>query len=54
MVEPGGAALPLSADSDRAVAAGPVGRRPVDLFGEWDGFALTPLSVAADGALVSL
>jgi hypothetical protein len=26
----------------------------VDVFGEWDGFALAPLSVFADGALVQL
>ncbi|HZQ76718.1 MAG TPA: SWIM zinc finger family protein [Acidimicrobiia bacterium] len=54
VVEPGGPALPLSADGDALTLLAISGGRPVDLFGEWDGFALTPLSVMADGALVGL
>jgi len=30
------------------------GGRPLDVFGEWDGFALLPLSVLVDGALAQL
>ena len=30
------------------------GGEPVDVFGEWDGFSLTPLSLQAEGTLVGL
>jgi hypothetical protein len=50
----GGGALPLSGDSDLLSLLALSGGHPVDLFGEWDGFDLTPLSVHADGALVGL
>ena len=51
---PGGAALPLRTAGDHLSLLALSGGRPLDLFAEWDGFALTPLSVAAEGALVSL
>ena len=54
VVEPGGAALPLRAGSDVLPLLALSGGEPVDLFGEWDGWALTPLSVHAEGALVGL
>ena len=54
VVEPGRAALPLSATSDWLSLLALSGGKPVDVFAEWDGFALNPLSVRADGALVSL
>jgi len=54
VVEPGGAALPLSGDGAVLTLLAISGGRPVDLFGEWDGSALAPLSVLADGALVGL
>ena len=54
IVEPGVASLPLSEDSDWLTLLALSGGQPVDLFAEWDGFSLTPLSVAAEGALVSL
>jgi hypothetical protein len=54
VVEPGGAALPLHGDSDVLSLLALSGGGPVDLFGEWDGWALTPLSVHAEGALVGL
>lgn len=54
VVEPGGAALRLSGDSDVLSLLALSGGEPVDLFGEWNGRALTPLSVHAEGALVGL
>jgi hypothetical protein len=54
VVEPGGGALPVSAQSDVLSLLALSGGRPVDLFGEWDGFDLTPLSAHAEGSLVSL
>ena len=54
VAEPGGAALPLRADGDVLSLLALSGGDPVDVFGEWDGSALTPLSVHADGALVGL
>jgi hypothetical protein len=54
VAEPGGAALPLSGSRDWLSLLGLSGGEPVDLFGEWDGFTLNPLSVCAEGALVSL
>jgi hypothetical protein len=54
VAEPGGAALPLSGSRDWLSLLGLSGGEPVDLFAEWDGFTLNPLSVCADGALVSL
>ncbi len=54
VVEPGGSALPLSGDGDVLTLLAISGGAPVDVFGEWDGFVLTPLSVEADGALVGL
>jgi hypothetical protein len=54
VVEPGGAALHLSGDSDWLSLLALSGGEPVDLFAEWNGFLLTPLSVRAEGALISL
>jgi hypothetical protein len=54
VVEPGAGALPLSPQSDVLGLLALSGGHPVDLFGEWDGFALTPLSVHAEGSLVGL
>ncbi len=54
VAEPGGAALPLSGSRDWLSLLALSGGEPVDLFAEWDGFALHPLSVSAEGALVSL
>jgi len=54
VVEPGGAALTLSAGSDWLSLLALSGGGPVDLFGEWNGFSLTALSVATDDGLVSL
>jgi hypothetical protein len=54
VVAPGGAALPLSGDGDALPLLAISGGTPVDVFGEWDGFTLTPLSVQADGVLVGL
>ena len=54
VAEPGGAALPLSRHRDWLSLLALSGGEPVDLFAEWDGFALNPLSVWAEGALVSL
>jgi len=54
VVEPGGAALPLSETGDWLSLLALSGGGPVDLFAEWDGFSLNPLSVGADGVLVSL
>jgi hypothetical protein len=54
VAEPGGAALTLSGSRDWLSLLALSGGEPVDLFAEWDGFALNPLSVCADGALVSL
>jgi hypothetical protein len=54
VVEPGAGALPLSSHSDALTLLALSGGDPVDLFGEWDGWALTPLSVHAEGALVAL
>jgi hypothetical protein len=50
----GGGALALSGNSDLLSLLALSGGHPVDLFGEWDGFDLTPLSVYAEGALVAL
>ena len=47
-------ALPLSGDGDALTLLAISGGMPVDLFGEWNGFTLTPLSVQADGVLVGL
>jgi SWIM zinc finger len=46
--------LPLSAAGDHLSLLALSGGHPVDLFAEWDGFSLAPLSVATEGALVSL
>jgi hypothetical protein len=54
VIEPGGGTLPLSGHSDLLSLLALSGGDPVDLFGEWDGWALTPLSVQAEGALVAL
>ena len=54
VVEPGLASLPLSPDVDVLPLLALSGGHPVDLFAEWDGFALTPLSAAAEGTLVAL
>jgi hypothetical protein len=54
VVEPGGAALPMSRDSDWLSLLALSGGAPVDLFAEWNGFSLTPLSVSAEDGLVSL
>jgi len=54
VAEPGGDALPLSGDGDVLTLLAVSGGAPVDVFGEWDGFALTPLSVRSGGVLVGL
>jgi hypothetical protein len=54
VAEPGAAALPLSTDSDVLTLLALSGGEPVDVFGEWNGRALTPLTVHAEGALVGL
>jgi len=54
VAEPGGAALPLRGDGGVLTLLAVSGGAPVDVFGEWDGFALTPLSVRSGGVLVGL
>ena len=54
VVEPGAGSLPLSAEGDALPLLALSGGHPVDLFAEWDGFALTALSVSADDVLVAL
>ncbi|HVW33441.1 MAG TPA: SWIM zinc finger family protein [Acidimicrobiia bacterium] len=54
VAEPGVASLPLNAGSAVLTLLALSGGHPVDVFGEWNGYDLTPLSVAADGSLVSL
>jgi hypothetical protein len=54
VAEPGGGALLLNPQSDVLALLALSGGRPVDLFGEWNGFDLTALSVHAEGALVAL
>ena len=45
-----GARLPLGPGPAALVLQAVSGGRPIDVFGEWDGQALTPLSAWADGA----
>lgn len=54
VVGPGGATLPMGGETDLLGLLAISGGAPVDLFGEWDGYRFTPLTVAADGSLVSL
>ena len=54
VVEPGVGALPLSGEGDGLMLLVLSGGAPVDVFGEWDGFALTPLSLQAEDTLVGL
>jgi hypothetical protein len=54
VVEPGGTALPLRHDSNWLSLLALSGGEPVDLFAEWNGFSLTPLSVSTEDGLVSL
>jgi hypothetical protein len=54
IVEPAAGSLPLSPDGDALPLLALSGGAPVDLFAEWDGFCLTPLSVHVDGTLVAL
>jgi len=54
IVEAGGGALPLSPEGPVLPLLALSGGHPVDLFAEWDGFTLTPLSALTDGILVAL
>ncbi len=54
VVDPGGAALPMGGETDLMLLLAFSGGEPVDLFGEWDGFRFTPLSVVTGDGLVSL
>ena len=49
-----GATLDVGGDADVRLLLALSGGHPVDVFGEWDGDVLRPLSVAADGELVGL
>jgi hypothetical protein len=48
------AALPLARDSDVLLLLALSAGEPVDVFGEWDGQSLFPVTVVADGAMVGL
>ena len=50
----GGGALPLSPEGPVLPLLALSGGHPVDLFAEWDGFTVTPLSALIDGTLVAL
>jgi hypothetical protein len=54
VVDPSGVALPMGGETDLTMLLAVSGGRPVDLFGEWDGYRFTPLTVQAGGELVSL
>jgi hypothetical protein len=54
VVDPEGIAVPMGGETDLMMLLAISGGRPVDLFGEWDGYRYTPLTVAAGGELVSL
>jgi hypothetical protein len=45
-----GTRLPLAHEVAGLILLAVSGGRPIDVFGEWDGLALTPLSAWADGA----
>jgi hypothetical protein len=50
-----GAAVPLTRSFEHAWALFSIsGGQPVTVFGEWDGRALRPLSVWAEGRFISL
>jgi hypothetical protein len=53
-VDPAGLAVPMGGETDLMMLLAISGGRPVDLFGEWDGYRYTPLTVAAGGEQVSL
>jgi hypothetical protein len=54
VTEPAGSALPLRPGSDVLSLLAVSGGASVDLFGEWNGWTLIPLSVHTEGSLVSL
>jgi hypothetical protein len=54
LVDGDGALLPLSRNGDVLVLLALSGGQPVDVFGEWDGHALLPVTVVADGAMAAL
>lgn len=54
VVDGDGATLDVGGDADLRLLLALSGGHPVDVFGEWDGEVLRPLSVAADGELVAL
>jgi hypothetical protein len=54
VVDAGGARLPLAGEAGGLVLLAISGGRPIDVFGEWDGLALTPLGAWADGAFSGL
>jgi hypothetical protein len=53
LVDADGARLPLAGNDAWALAA-LSGGHPLDLFGEWDGYSLWPLSAVVDGQCVPL
>jgi hypothetical protein len=48
------ATLPLSRNGDVLLLLALSAGEPVDVFGEWDGHSLLPVTVVADGAMVAL
>jgi hypothetical protein len=54
VVDSDGAALRLAGESDVLLLLALSGGEPVDVFGEWDGQSLLPVTVVADGAMVGL
>ena len=54
VADPEGAALALGGDAELLLLLALSGGEPVDVFGEWDGEALRPLTVAAHGTLTAL
>jgi hypothetical protein len=54
VVDGDGASLPLASDRAGVLLLALGGGHPIDVFGEWDGLALTPLAAWAGGAYSSL
>jgi hypothetical protein len=54
VVDGDGVALPLDRDGGVLLLLALSGGQPVDVFGEWDGHGLLPVTVVANGAMVAL
>jgi hypothetical protein len=54
VVDRAGRQLPLAADADPWLLLAVTGGRPADLFAEWDGDGLFPVTVATEQGLVPL